>query len=327
MKVFFAGSPPFATAILEELLNSRHAVVGLLTPPDRPKGRGQRTLLSPLAELATKKGVEVIYTENANDPAIIDKVRASRAGVLVVASFGQLLKEELLNAAPKGALNVHASVLPRHRGASPIAFAMMEGDAETGVAIQRMVKKLDAGPIAGIVKTNILPRETAGELTERLSVLGARLLVNVLDQLETDAVVFEPQDERFVTYARKLKKEDGAIDWQQSAGAIARFIRAMTPWPGAQTALRLPQFPDEKGVRLRILDADAKENIAVEESPGSILGLPSDPQGKQPASLDVATSRGVLTIHRLLPEGGRALNSAEFLRGRRLTAGAKLLKE
>ncbi|MBI3819274.1 MAG: methionyl-tRNA formyltransferase [Planctomycetes bacterium] len=324
MRVFFAGSPPFATPIFGALLDSAHTIVGLLTPPEKPKGRGLKVEVSPLAAMATKKGVEVYHTSNVNDPEVLDRIRKSGADALVVASFGQLLKDELLNSTPRGALNVHASLLPRFRGASPVAFAILEGDAETGVSIQRMVRKLDAGPVAASAKTTISNRETAGELTDRLANIGGALLIQVLDQMEKGTARFEPQDESKVTIAKKLKKEDGRIDWNQPSIQIARRIRAMTPWPGAQTMLIASESAGDEGISLRILDAEVKEIVGGHAKPGTISALPSDPHGKQPDFLDVATLNGVLTIHRLQPEGGRALNAAEFLRGRRWIAGAKL---
>lgn len=325
MRVYFAGSPPFATAILEKLLKSNHVVVGLLTPPDKPKGRGQQVEISPLAKLAAEQGVGVLYTSNANDPETISKIRAASPDVLVVASFGQLLKDELLNLAPQGALNVHASLLPHLRGASPIACAIQQGDRETGVAIQRMVRKLDAGPVAAMATLTIGEHDTTGDLTERLSVLGAETLLKTLDAIEHNTVHFEPQDESRATHARKLKKEDGVISWARPAVEIDRLVRSMTPWPGAQTTLTAAGTTAGNGVRLRILEVRLKVGVATAEIPGSILALPSDPQGRQPDTLDVATSSGVLTILRLQPEGGKALAAPEFLRGRRLTAGAKLL--
>jgi methionyl-tRNA formyltransferase len=334
VKIFFAGSPPFATPILEALLASRHAVVGVLTQPSRPQGRGRKSQPSEVEILAAEAGVAVTAAENANDPEIVARVSGAAPDALVVASFGQLLRDPLLAAARHGALNVHASILPRHRGAAPIAYALLLGDAETGVTIQRMVRKLDAGPICGIARTPIAPRETAGELTARLAHMGGILLVEALGEIEAGRARFTPQDESLVTLAPKLKKDDGRIDWLRSAREIELRVRAMTPWPGATaTLVRSRILQPSKGgepnageaIGIRILESHAKESVAPPEAPGSILGLPAEQGGTPPPSLGVATSDGVLVIERLQAEGAKPMDAQAFLRGQRLNAGAHLL--
>lgn len=301
-------------------------MVAIVSPPEKPAGRGREIVESPIHKLGRSAGIPVIATENANDPAVIQQLRDLGPDVLVVASFGQLLKDELLNLAPHGALNVHASLLPRHRGASPISKAILDGDAVTGVAIQRMVRKLDAGPVAASEVLTIDASDTTGTLTVKLATSGASLLMQVLDSLEAGSAVFAPQDESQATYAKKLKKEDGAIDWYRPAGELERFIRAMDPWPGAFTTLHAATAagpPPTVGVRVRILAAKAKDSVDEIKPPGNILSLPTTPDGRQPDTLRVATARGALTILRLQPDGGRALDPADFLRGRRLLAGSR----
>lgn len=328
MRVVFAGSPPFATAIFAGLLRSQQKVAGLVTPHEKPKGRGLKIEVSPLVELSQNANIPVLYTSNANEPNFIQQIRELRPDILVVASFGQLLKEELLTLAPLGALNVHASLLPKYRGASPVAKAILEGDLETGVAIQKMVRKLDAGPVGASLKITIGEKETAGELTERLAAAGAEFLVKFLSELEAGRAVFVPQDESKVTVCKKLTKEDGEIDWRMEAKEMERFVRAMTPWPGAHTSLFAaasdPAAPRPAGVRVRILETAIKENSPTSMAPGRILNLPQDPRGKAPVSLDVATHQGILTILRIQPEGGKALSAAEFLRGKRLVDGSAM---
>ncbi|MFN0206253.1 MAG: methionyl-tRNA formyltransferase [Planctomycetota bacterium] len=327
MRVVFAGSPPFATSLFAELLHSKHGVAALVTPHEKPKGRGLKVEASPLVDLSLNADVPVLYTSNANDPNFIQQIRELRPDVLVVASFGQLLKEELLTLAPNGALNVHASLLPKYRGASPVARAILEGDAETGVAIQRMVKKLDAGAVGATLKITIREKETAGELTQRLAEAGATLLVNFLTELEAGRAVFVPQDETKATICKKLTKEDGEIDWRRGAKTIERFVRAMSPWPGAHStiiAASAGSAPPPAGVRVRILETEVKDNSSPPTEAGRILGLPQDPRGKAPQALDVTTSQGILTILRIQPEGGKALSAAEFLRGKRLVDGSRM---
>lgn len=321
MRLVFAGSPPFATPILRALLESRHRVLALVTPPDRPRGRGQRVATSPLAEMAAapRSGVEppeVLRTANANDEAVLDRLESLRPDAMVVASFGQLLGERFLALAPSGALNVHASLLPKHRGAAPVAAAIAAGDAETGVSIQRIVKKLDAGPVCARAATAIDPAETAGALTARLAELGAETLLRALDDVEAGRARFEAQDEASATYARKLSKESGRIEWTRRASDLARFVRAMTPWPGAWTELRA----GEERRRLRVLAARAKDSSVSAAVPGTILAAIAGPAGE----LAIATASGALVLEELQPEGGRVMSASEFLRGRPLDPGAHL---
>jgi methionyl-tRNA formyltransferase len=247
-------------------------------------------------------------------------------GALVVASFGQLLKDELLQLAPWGSFNVHGSLLPRHRGASPVAAAILAGDEETGVTVQKMVKRLDAGAIGAIERTEIRPRETAGELSDRLAHLGAGLLVSFLDRLEQGDVEFVQQDEENATYCGKLSKDSGQIDWRDSAATIERFVRAMTPWPGARAKVVAAHSAGggDATIPMKVLESIVKEDSAPGGPPGTILKLPSEPRGSMPESLDVTTGRGVLRIVRLHPEGGKPQSAAEFLRGRRLVAGSAM---
>lgn len=329
LRVLFAGSPPFAVPILEALLPSRHALVGVITQPDRPQGRGRKARLSEVAALARGRGLPLLAAGNLHEPAPLEWCLATRPDVFVVASFGQILREPLLSFARWGALNVHASLLPRWRGASPVAAAILAGDRETGVSIQRIVPRLDAGPICGERRTAIGPEETAGELTQRLAILGGNLLLEVLDSLEQGKAHFETQDETLVTTAPKLTKGSGQIDWSRPTIEIERRVRAMNPWPGATTRL----FPTEgdprrktlakEGVAIRILRVRRVETLAPGSPPGILLGLPTDPSEPPPTSLGVATGDGALTVLELQPESGNVMAGADFLRGKRLTLGAR----
>ena len=236
MRLVFLGSPPFATPILERLLSSeRHELLALVTPPDRPRGRGRAVVRSTLAELADDAGVPVVQPASTKDPAFLETLASIGPEVLMVASYGEILRRDVLELCPHGALNVHGSLLPRWRGASPIQRAIAAGDAETGVSIQRMVLALDAGDVLLEKRTAIGPAETAADLFERLSQLGADAAEEALDLLAGGDAVFIPQDESLVTLAPKLTKDDGRIDFTLPAATIARHVRAMTTWPGART--------------------------------------------------------------------------------------------
>lgn len=310
MRLVFLGSPPFATPILERLAASeRHEVLALVTPPDRPRGRGRAVVRSELAALADERGIPVIQPESTKTPAFVAELASFGADVLMVASYGEILRTNILEMCPHGALNVHASLLPRWRGASPIQRAIAAGDAETGVAIQRMVLALDAGDVLLEARTPIGNTETAADLFERLSHLGAEAAERALDQLEDGTATFTPQDEALITLAPKLSKDDGRIDFDRSADEIARHVRAMTTWPGARTAL-----PD--GRDLVVLEAQPAEAPAGDEPPGTLLD-----------SSELVIRCGSAQAVRLTtvkPAGKGAMDGGSFLRGARLAPGEQL---
>lgn len=307
MRIAFLGSPPFASPILERLCASRHAPVLVLTQPDRARGRGQKVQSSPVAELARARGIELLQPERANEPAVLERLAAARPEALLVASYGELLGRELLELAPRGAWNVHASLLPRHRGASPVQRAILEGDAETGVCVQRMVLELDAGDVLCEQRTPIGPEETAGELAARLAVLGGELASHALDLVESGTARPVPQDPTRVTRCKKIKKGDGALDWSRGADELARLVRAMNPWPLARTStptgealavLRARAWPEPRGAPGALLEAGPR--------------------------LLVACGSGALELLELQLAGRRALPAPEFLRGSALRAGELL---
>lgn len=309
MRFVFLGSPPFATPVLERLLASRHEGLGLVTPPDRARGRGRSVKVSPLVELAKGAGLEVLQPEDPHDEACMGALRELGAEVHVVASYGVLMKEALLELPPQGSLNVHASLLPRHRGASPIQASILAGDAETGVSVQRMVLALDAGDVLHEIRTEIGEREVAGELFERLAELGGQVAVESLDLMEAGDARFVPQDEGLATYARKLKKRAGRIRWAKGVVDVDRRIRAMTPWPGAQTT-------DPKGKQIFVRSARPVEFDVAGAGPGSIL--------ETSPRLVVATGEGALELEVLQAAGKRPLSAEEFLRGARWSVGESL---
>jgi len=326
MRVVFMGSPPFALPVFRALLLSRHSVAALVTPPDKPKGRGRRVEISPLVELAHEHGVSVMQPLSARDPEFVAALRALVPDVLLVASYGEILKRELLELAPHGALNVHASLLPRHRGASPIQAALLAGDRETGVTIQRMALKLDEGDILLAEATPIDERENAGELTERLARIGADAAVRALELVANGSARFTPQDPALATYAKKIRKEDGVIDWAQDAASIERLVRAMTPWPGARTK-------DSADHELVLLDVRSVDPAPLKLHAILALDLPRslEPlQGPVPGSLVTAagtpfvvTGSGLLEIRALKPAGKGRMDGASWLRGARLEPDAR----
>ena len=338
MRLVFMGSPPFATPVFERLLASRQRVVALVTQPDRPSGRGRKIEPSPLALLAKEHTIEVLQPATTRDPLFVEALRRLAPDVLLVASYGEILRRDVLELAPHGALNVHASLLPRHRGASPIQAAILCGDRETGVSVQRMVQALDEGDVLLEERTPIAAHENAGELLERLAQLGAKAAVRALDRLETGAAHFTPQDPLRATYAKKIGKEQGRIDWTASAAAIERHVRAMTPWPGAQT--RAPN-----GREVIVLDAceEFPESLASNDKIGSDVPLPAgigaptacvDPRPGEPSpspgtivalesKLFVATGRGLLEIRALKPASKSSMEGSAWLRGAHIEPGAR----
>ena len=308
MRHVFLGSPPFGTPVLRHLIQSRHETAGVVTPPDRPRGRGRSVEPSPVAALASENHLQPIRPQTTRDPAFLESLRRLEPAVLVVASFGEILREELLHLPPEGSLNVHASLLPHWRGAAPIQRAIAAGDRETGISVQRMVAALDEGDVLLERRTPIGADESAGELLERLAELGGEAIVEALDRLQDGSATFTPQDPERATYAPKLAKSDGHVDWTRSAEDLARHVRAMTPWPGAHTRL-----PD--GRELAILRATPHPRV------------PTGPPGAlqdDPRALRVATGQGTLELLEVKPAGKGAVAGDAFLRGARLPAGATL---
>ncbi len=309
MRVVFLGSPPFATPVFAALAASaRHQAVGLVTKPDKPRGRGLHVVDSPLVELARAGSIPVLQPERARGPEFLDALRALAPDVLLVASYGEILRQDVLDVPRLGCFNVHASLLPRHRGASPIQAAILAGDAESGVSVQRMVLALDEGDVVTEERTPIGAHENAGELLERLSQLGARAALRALDMVEDGAATFRKQDAALATYARRIRKEEGAVDWSLDVAAIDRHVRARTPWPGARAS-------GPGGTELTLLDVRVHEREHG-AAPGTVLDARD--------ALVVACGRGALEIRALKPAGKGRMDAVAWLRGARLAAGARL---
>jgi methionyl-tRNA formyltransferase len=324
MRIVFFGSPAFALPSLEALLGTDHEVVAVVTQPDRPAGRGHAETPPPVKVIASEHGLRVLQPDRVSDDEPVQTLQGLEADVFVVAAYGQILRRRVLDLPKRGCLNVHASLLPRHRGASPVAAAILAGDAVTGVSIMEMVRALDAGPVVATVDEPILPSDTAGTLEARLAVAGARRLVEVLDGWASGRVHAVPQDESLATYAPQIRRADAQIDWSRPAVEVWRAVRAYNPWPIAHTTYA--------GQELRVLEAwpvdvgDAGA-LPLGQEPGTVLGTASVPPEAGAAQLEppcVQTGEGALALLRLQRQGGRAMSGIEFLRGHRGFVGARL---
>jgi len=302
------GSPPFAGPVFDALLaRPRHDVVALVTRPDKPRGRGMKVEESDLVRAARSRDIEVLQPDRARGPEFIERLRSFAPDVALVASFGEILRQDVLDVPRLGCLNVHASLLPRHRGASPIQAALLAGDLETGVSTHRMVLALDEGDIVVEARTPIEAHENSGELLARLSLIGGDAAVNALDQLESGQAHFTPQDPSRATFATKIKKEHGLVDWSKSAVEIDRLVRAFTPWPGARTKFA--------GVDIGVLDVRVRADVTASGHPGTIMSI-------KPTLL-VACAVGVLEIRALKPAGKGRMDAHAWSNGARPELGAR----
>jgi len=301
LKVAFAGTPQFAATALDALLHSPHQVVAVYTQPDRPAGRGRRLTPSPVKVLAQAHHLPVLQPATLRDEDVLRRLRAHGADVLVVAAYGLILPREALEACPLGAVNIHASLLPRWRGAAPIQRAILAGDRETGVTLMQMDEGLDIGAILAERATPIEARDTAATLHDRLARLGAELLVETLPRLATGAIEPRPQDERLATYANKLRKDEARIDWTLPAAHIDRQVRAFDPWPVAHTTL--------DGQTLRIWRARPAPGTA---EPGIIVAAGRD-------GITVGTGEGLLVLEEVQLPGKRRMAARDLANARDLT--------
>lgn len=317
MRVSFLGSPPFGTPILERLAHSEFAPKLVVTPPARARGRGRKETPQPLAERARELGLEVAQPRTVRDPEFMAQLEALDLDCILVASYGELLRQEFLDLPRLGCLNVHPSLLPRHRGATPIPAAILAGDAHTGVTIQRMVLKLDAGEILVAQEAPMIAGETAGEMTERLAELSGELAFEALGRLQLEDPGFEPQDDEAATYCKKLEKSDGLLDWTEKAEELERRVRAFHPWPGARTYL-------PNGKPLSVWRTHVVE-LAGEFEAGVVVS--SENASPSTGALIVATGEGGLSLDEVQSAGKRAMSAEDFQRGARIEPGQSLLCE
>jgi len=303
MRIIFAGTPAFSVAALDALVAAGHLVVLVLTQPDRPSGRGLRTAPSAVKAAAERHGIPVLQPATLKDPATQTRLREARADVLVVAAYGLILPQAVLDLPRRGALNIHASLLPRWRGAAPIQRALLAGDLVSGVSIMQMDAGLDTGPVLLSEPVGIAPEETGGTLHDKLASLGARLIVTALEGLSRGVAQATPQPSEGVTYAHKIGKAEARIDWRRAAVEIERQIRAFNPFPGALARLRAE---DIKVWRSTLVSA-APVSAGV-GSPGSILRVHNE-------GIEVACGVGALRLTELQRAGGKRLSADAFLRG------------
>lgn len=307
MRIAFFGTPAFAVPTLQALIDSDHEVVLVITQPDRPRGRGQKVSVGPVKALALAHGIDVLQPDRLARDAWEAPIAAAAPDLGVVAAYGKILPEWLLGLPPRGLINVHASLLPKYRGASPIHRAIMNGDRETGVTIMRVVKALDAGPMLARATMPIGPDDRTDEVERTLAGIGGTLLVETVDHLAAGPVPEVPQDDAQATYAPRLTKEEGLIDWHRPAGAIHDQIRGLHPWPHA--------FTYGGGGRLILHRSAVEDDEGSGAMPGTVLS--PAPLGE----LRVATGDGVLRVLELQADGGKVLPARTFLAGHPLAAG------
>lgn len=305
MRVLFWGTPEFATPALRALIGEGHEVVGVVTQPDRPQGRSRSTLVAPpVKTIALTEGIPVLQPERPQGDEFLAALRALRPEISVVVAYGHILRQELIELPKRGTLNIHASLLPRWRGAAPVQAAILAGDAETGVSIQRMVLALDAGAVLFEIRTGIGPDETAGELSERLSALGAEAIIQCLALLELDAIEPRPQDESLVTIAPKIDRAVARLNFTEPAEMVAREIRAYDPRPGAWSRVHggevrffgVRVLPDRRG------------------DPGEVLEV-----GEM--GMIVACGTGAVAVEMVHPAGKRRLAALDWSQGRGIARG------
>ena len=309
MRIVFMGTPEFAVPALDALIHSDHEVVGVFAQPDEPAGRGRTLVSPPVKKLALQHKLTVHQPPSLRRSCELDRLVSLQPDVVVIAAYGKILPESFLSVPPHGCLNIHASLLPRHRGPSPIAAAVLAGDEVTGVTIMVVTKVMDTGPVLAQRQIPILPHDTTGSLFEKLSGLGADLLMDTLPRWLNGKLVAQPQDHSQATYSKMITKEEGLIDWHRTVVELWRRVRAFQPWPGCYTTWQ--------GRMLKIIEALP---LAGEGTPGRVVAPSHEPS----APVGVQTGEGILGLVQVQLEGKRAMSAAEFVRGQRNFIGAQV---
>lgn len=308
MKVIFMGTPDFAVGTLKSLIASEHEVTAVVTQPDKPKGRGKAMQFTPVKEVAAEAGIPVLQPRRVREQETIEELRKIEADVIVVVAFGQIIPKEILTMKKYGCINVHASLLPKYRGAAPIQWAVIDGEKESGVTTMQMDEGLDTGDMLLKAVVPLEKDETGGSLFDKLSGTGAELLLDTLAGLEKGTLIPEKQGESPNAYAKMLKKEMGQIDWTRSAEEIERLVRGLNPWPSAYTHLN--------GKTLKIWQADVEPGNSGKE-PGTAVRVAREGFGIQ-------TGDGILMVRELQLEGKKRMEAGAFLRGYQIEEGMKL---
>lgn len=307
-RIVFMGTPEFAVPSLEILVRNRYPVVGVVTQPDRPRGRGKQTAPPPVKAFAEAQRLVLLQPERVKDPAFLEAFRNLAPDLVAVAAFGQLLPREMLDLPPLGCINVHPSLLPKYRGAAPLNWTIIQGETRTGVTIMRMDEGMDSGDILLQEETPVGSGETFGELHDRLARMGAELLLKTVRMTEEGTVRRTPQDHAAATFAPRLKKEDGLIDWSRGAAEIVRRVRGLSPSPCAYTFLQ--------GKTLRIFSAAGREAPA-DRAPGTAGAATAE-------GLPIAAGDGIVFLREVQMEGRKRMPVGDFLRGCRLQPGDRL---
>ena len=304
MRVVFMGTPDIAATCLTKIIEDGFQVVGVYTQPDRPKNRGMKLAFSPVKEVAIAHDLPVYQPENFREDETVEQLWALKPDVIAVVAYGRILPQRVLDIPAKGCINIHASILPAYRGSAPYQWAVLDGCKETGVSAMYLCREMDAGDVISVAKTEIGENETAGELLDRLAVLGAGLLSEILTAVDAGTAVATPQDADKATYAPMLDKGICPIDWNQTAQQVHNHVRGLNPWPVATTELG--------GTRFKIYSTMIIDNNA-NHKPGTILGLTK-------TGLQVACGEGVIEIRVLQAEGGKRMPAPDYFRGHPLEA-------
>ncbi|MGI6611480.1 MAG: methionyl-tRNA formyltransferase [Limnochordia bacterium] len=303
MRLVFMGTPEFAVPSLAAIVEAGFAVLAVVTQPDRPQGRGMRVSPPPVKEKALELGLPILQPQRLSDSRCVTAISEMRPDAIVVVAFGQFLPKALLNLPPRGCINVHPSLLPLYRGASPIQQAILDGVAETGVTTMYLDEGMDTGDVIAQVATPIGDEDDAGSLHDRLASIGAGLLVETLQQVIAGTVLRRPQDHSLASVTKRLKREDGSVDWNLDSATVANQVRAFSPWPGAFTVL--------DGRRVKIWRA-VTGSFSVKSSPGCVIAVSDE-------GLEVACGRGTLLVQELQPENSKRMLASSFARGYRVT--------
>ena len=308
MRIVFMGTPDFAVPTLTALVEGGHEVIAAVTQPDKPKGRGKSVLMTPVKEKAIEYQIPVYQPVKVRDPEFVDLLKVMAPDAIVVVAFGQILPKVILDLPKYGCVNVHASLLPKYRGAAPIQWAVIDGEKESGVTTMMMDVGLDTGDMLEQKAIPLDEKETGGSLFDKLSGVGAKLCVKTMEAIENGTAVYTPQDDALATHTGKIQKEMGSIDWSKDAEVIERLVRGLNPWPSAYTRI------DDKNLKIWRAKVISHE---VKAAPGCILKVTKD-------ELEVQTGNGVLALLEVQLEGKKRMTTDAFLRGYQVTEGSFL---
>ena len=311
MKVIFLGTPDFSVPTLKAIIKSHHQLLAVVTQPDKPSGRGERLSYSPVKQVALENNLKVLQYDKIRLQGVDDLKRLA-PDIMVTCAFGQILSQEIIDIAPHGIINVHASLLPKYRGAAPIQWSILNGDKETGVTIMQTEAGIDTGDIIAVEKTIISPEETAGELFDRLSFIGAELLVRTLDDIEQGTATFTPQDHSSATHVKMLKKSDGMLDFKNNCETLVNFVRGMNPWPCAFT------FLNDK--MLKVYKAEKVEDVDDSQYADGQIMFADSKNG-----LVVKCKNGALRLCVVQIEGKKRMKDTDFVIGQRINLAEKII--